>query len=79
MQALRAVGFEVLEARDMALDERFGGDPWWLPLHPSNNPFSFRFQMSPGGRFIIPRILWVMECLRLAPAGRYLDPCAILS
>ena len=34
----------------MALDERFGGDPWWLPLHPSWNPFSFRFQLSPVGK-----------------------------
>ncbi|CAE7772228.1 Smt1-1, partial [Symbiodinium microadriaticum] len=44
VQALRDVGFEVIEARDMALDSTFGGDPWWLPLHPSNNPFTFRFQ-----------------------------------
>jgi hypothetical protein len=41
--ALKSVGFEVLEARDMALDARFGGDPWYWPLHPSNNPFSFRY------------------------------------
>ena len=27
----------------MALDDRFGGDPWYLPLYPSNNPFTFRY------------------------------------
>ena len=30
---------KIIEARDMALDDTHGGDPWWLPLHPSNNPF----------------------------------------
>ena len=35
VQALRTVGFEVLEARDMALDERFGGSdpPWSSPIY----------------------------------------------
>lgn len=46
VQALKSVGFEILEARDMALDERYGGDPWWLPLWPSWNPFTFRFQFT---------------------------------
>lgn len=71
VDALKNVGFEVVEARDMALDERFGGNPWWLPLHPSWNPFSFRFQMNPLGKFIIKNTLWVMETLWLAPSGTY--------
>lgn len=71
VQALRSVGFEVIEARDMALDERFGGDPWWLPLHPSNNPFTFRFQLSPFGKFFTRNLVWVMEMLWLAPSGTY--------
>jgi hypothetical protein len=56
--------YQLIEARDMALDDRFGGDPWYLPLHPSNNPFSFRFQLSPAGKFITRNMLWVMEGLR---------------
>jgi sterol 24-C-methyltransferase len=48
----------------MALDDRFGGDEWWLPLHPSNNPFSFRFQMSPLGKAIVRNALWFFEGLR---------------
>ena len=69
VDALRAAGFEVIEARDMALDERFGGDPWYWPLHPSNNPFTFRFQMSDLGKFLTRNMVWVLEGLRLAPKG----------
>lgn len=71
VQALRDVGFEIVEARDMALDSVFGGDPWWLPLHPSNNPFTFRFQMSPAGKFLMRNILWVLEGVWLVPSGTY--------
>lgn len=38
---------------DMALNPYYpGGDPWWLPLAPSNNPFTFRFQMSSLGMML---------------------------
>ena len=69
VKALRAVGFEVLEARDMALDDRYGGDPWYWPLHPSWNPFNFRFQMNPVGTRLIQVTLTILEFLRLAPKG----------
>mmetsp|Transcript_29016 Transcript_29016/g.39865 ORF Transcript_29016/g.39865 Transcript_29016/m.39865 type:complete len:400 (+) Transcript_29016:11-1210(+) len=69
--ALKSVGFELLETRDMALDNRFGGDEWWLPLYPSNNPFTFRFQLSGVGKFITRNLLWLMEGVRLAPSGTY--------
>jgi sterol 24-C-methyltransferase len=71
VQALKNVGFEVMEARDMALDERYGGDEWYLPLHPSWNPFTFRFQMTSLGKFITKNMVWVMELLWLAPTGTY--------
>jgi sterol 24-C-methyltransferase len=70
VKALAAVGFEVIEARDMALDETFGGQPWWLHLYPSNNPFSFRFQMSPLGKFLTRSLLWLFEGT-LVPSGTY--------
>jgi sterol 24-C-methyltransferase len=60
---------QVVEARDMALDETFGGDPWWLPLYPSANPFSFRFQLSEPGKFITKSALWLLELIRLVPSG----------
>lgn len=71
VDALRNVGFEVIEARDMALDNIFNGDPWWLPLYPSNNPFTFRFQLSDTGKFLTRAALWFFEGLRLVPAGTY--------
>jgi sterol 24-C-methyltransferase len=71
VDALKSVGFEVIEARDMALDERFGGDEWYLPLHPSWNPFSFRFQMTEVGKFFTRNMLWLLEGIWLVPAGTY--------
>jgi sterol 24-C-methyltransferase len=59
----------LIEAKDMALDNTFGGEPWWLPLYPSFNPFSFRFQMTGVGKFLTRNLVWVMEGLRLAPSG----------
>jgi len=69
--AVKSVGFQMIEARDMALDERFGGDPWWLPLHPSWNPFTFRFQLTSLGKFITRNALWILEGIFLVPSGTY--------
>ncbi len=69
VDALKAVGFEVIEARDMALDERYGGDAWYMPLYPSWNPLSFRFQMNPLGMAVTTNLLWVCEKIGLVPAG----------
>lgn len=71
VNALTSVGFELVEARDVALDNIYGGDPWYLPLAPSNNPFSFRFQMSDLGMWITKNAVWLMECFFLAPPGTY--------
>jgi hypothetical protein len=48
----------------MALDQLYGGEPWWLTLYPSNNPFTFRFQLSPIGMFLTRNILWSLELIR---------------
>lgn len=71
VNALKNVGFEVVDARDMALDEIYGGSPWWLHLYPSWNPFSFRFQMTEFGKFLTKNLVWVLELLWLAPPGTY--------
>ena len=63
----------MIEARDMALDDTLGGDPWWLPLHPSNNPFSFRFQLSPLGKCLTRNILWFMEGIRSRKISLFSD------
>ena len=69
LDAMREVGFEIVEARDMALDNLYGGDPWYWPLYPSWNPFDFRFQMNPVGKGTIQVVLSLLEFLRLAPKG----------
>lgn len=61
VKALKSVGFELVEARDMALDERFGGEPWYIHLYPSNNPFTFRFQMTPFGMAFTRTFVWLLE------------------
>jgi sterol 24-C-methyltransferase len=69
--ALKSVGFELVEARDLALDERYGGDPWYLPLYPSWNPFSFRFQMTSVGMAVTTNMLWLCEKIGLVPGGTH--------
>jgi len=72
LAALREAGFEVLDERDMADDEfgeGEGGKAWMLPLLPSWNIFTQRFQFNWLGTFMTKHILWVMEMLRLAPKG----------
>eukprot|EP00038_Savillea_parva_P029194 m.69418 g.69418 ORF g.69418 m.69418 type:complete len:422 (+) comp8582_c0_seq1:43-1308(+) len=68
VDALKDVGFNVLVARDMALDDH-QVMPWYLPLVGSYNPFSFRFNLSPPGMFITRNFLWICEMLFLVPAG----------
>lgn len=46
-----------------------GGKPWMLPLMPSWNPFTQRFQFNWFGLRLTKYSLKVMEFLRLAPAG----------
>ncbi len=74
VNALKSVGFEIVEYRDMALDsiwESLGGQPWWLPLTPSYNPLSFRFQFTTFGKFVTRNLLWIFELLHLIPSGSY--------
>jgi hypothetical protein len=51
------VGFEVLEARDVALVEGLHvdeGEPWYMPLVPSFHPFKWpRFQFN----FVMIRLM----------------------
>lgn len=70
LDALREAGFEVLDERDLAEDDfGEGGQPWMLPLLPSWNVFTQRFQFNWLGTFLTKHILWVMELIRLAPKG----------
>lgn len=63
--ALKAAGFELLETRDAARDPNPGGIPWYLPLTPSWNIFTQRFQFTWLGMRITKAMLWVMELVSL--------------
>jgi sterol 24-C-methyltransferase len=61
-------GFELVEARDCALDGHV--EPWFRPLTPSWNPTKWpRFQFNPVMFFLMPRILAFFEFIKLVPAG----------
>jgi sterol 24-C-methyltransferase len=70
-QALEIAGFEILETEDVALYLNPGDIPWYVPMTPSWNIFSQRFQFTPIGLSVTPKLLWVLELLRLAPRGTY--------
>jgi len=90
LKALEEAGFEILEERDLVLDDyggwqdpktgeyslskeakehNRGGKPWMLPLMPSWNPLTQRFQFNWLGRRLTKFSLKILEFLRLAPEG----------
>jgi len=66
-KALVEAGFELLEEKDMALTEAYY--PWYLPLTPSWNPFTQRFQFNWLGMRLTTYALKALEFLWLAPKG----------
>lgn len=76
--AMKAAGFELLEAEDLA--ERFvdGVDPapWYWPLDGSGSKYANNvwdvlstFKMTPWGRWFAHGFMATLEALRLAPPG----------
>ena len=66
--ALRTVGFEVLETRDLA--EQSGPSiPWYKPLVGEGLFSVAGFRSSSFGRFVIRNLLRVLEALRIVPKG----------
>lgn len=69
-EALKTAGFEILDERDLVDDEIGpGGKPWMLPLLPSWNPFTQRFQFNWLGRALTKYGLMALEFCFLAPKG----------
>jgi len=72
LEAMKEAGFEILDERDIA-DEDYGaangGKPWMLPLLPSWNPFTQRFQFNWFGKALTTYMLVLLEFLYLAPKG----------
>jgi len=65
--ALREVGFELTEARDLAA-EAPPGIPWYEPLVGSGLSFA-SIRSSTAGRRLTHGSLWLLERLRLVPRG----------
>ena len=65
--ALRTVGFEVLETRDLSL-QTGPSIPWYQPLVGSGISFA-SFRSSRVGRWVTHNTLRALETLRLAPKG----------
>ena len=65
--APRSVGFELLEARDLAA-EAPPGIPWYQPLAGSRLSFA-RIRSSTAGRRLTHGSLWLLERLRCVPRG----------
>lgn len=65
--ALRSVGFEVLETRDLAVHDG-PSIPWYQPLVSSGISFA-SFRSSRFGRWTTTNTLRVLETLRIVPRG----------
>ncbi len=65
--ALETVGFEVLETRDLAL-QNGPSVPWYQPLAGSGISFA-SFRSSRIGRWVTTNLLKAMEALHIAPKG----------
>ena len=68
--ALEEVGFELLEARDIAEDRLFE-IPWYAPLEGSGLSLA-TFRSSRLGRGVTHSWLWALEKLRIVPRGSVL-------
>ncbi|CAB9516913.1 methylenesterol C-methyltransferase 2 [Seminavis robusta] len=72
VKLLEEVGFKVLSEEDLALkanDKETGIEPWYLPMCPSWNPFTLRFQFTWFGEVFFHSLVWLFETLRIAPTG----------
>ncbi|KAJ7186960.1 delta-sterol C-methyltransferase [Mycena filopes] len=73
--ALRTVGFEVQHAEDLAA--RKDTVPWYYPLEGDLRKAQTLWdyltvvRISPMGRFLTAKAVWVMEVLRMVPRGTY--------
>ncbi|KAI9017053.1 S-adenosyl-L-methionine-dependent methyltransferase [Gaertneriomyces semiglobifer] len=75
MNALRSVGFEVIESEDLASPDsplQDAQDPWYMPLKGSYSlklENLHRWRMTPMGRWITDTMVFGLETLRIAPSG----------
>ncbi|KAI9348772.1 S-adenosyl-L-methionine-dependent methyltransferase [Zopfochytrium polystomum] len=73
IQALKNVGFDIVEFKDLADNDDIDGDalnPWYEPLVGSYNLFDVsQWCRTPLGRTITDTMVSILEFLRIAPPG----------
>ena len=71
LKAMQEAGFEIIEEKDLVQEEDADAtiQPWMLPLMPSWNPFTQRFQFNWLGYRLTNLMIVLLEKLYLAPKG----------
>jgi len=73
MDAMLAAGFEIVDARDLALESEI---PWYEPL---SGKWSFTgFRHTRIGRYLTHQMVWGMETVGLAPKGVFQIHCMLM-
>ena len=68
-RALEAAGFQVLEAKDRAVDENSQTTPWYKPMESWSNTLSNSLRRTPLGRKAIMAMSRLAEAMGIFPKG----------
>ena len=67
--ALETAGFQVIEARDRAVDENSPITPWYQPMEARSNTMGNALRRTPLGRKALMGTFRLAEALRMFPKG----------
>ena len=67
--ALEQVGFQVIEAKDRAIDENSSATPWYKPMETRGDMLSNALRRTPLGRKALVGVFRLAEALRMFPKG----------
>ena len=67
--ALEQVGFQVIEAKDRAIDDNDSATPWYKPMETRGDMLGNALRRTPLGRKLIKGTSKLAEVLRLFPGG----------
>jgi len=68
-RALETAGFQVIEAKDRAVDENSPVTPWYQPMEARSNTLGNALRRTPLGRKALMMTLRLTEALRMFPKG----------
>ena len=68
-RALETAGFQVIEAKDRAVDENSSVTPWYQPMEARSNTLGNALRRTPLGRKALMMTLRLTEALRMFPKG----------